>query len=1030
MDEKGTIFGPGETEGSSGRPSSPSSPQRDVRELGEGVRLVRLGDLHFSADQFSNAQTYYERALALLDSTEEFDYLTQTELKIAECLRRRGQLDNALVAIRRAQESLGASPDPVLEGKIWAREAQICVVRGDYQGSLRLGLQAYERLRSSNEHEELAVLEHTLGRAYNRLGEVEKAQEAFKSALYSFRRIGHREGVARCLNNLGLLLKNTPRWNEAKDAFSRALTISEELGHYARVGFCSLNLAILETKIGEWAQAQTHINRAFTIAKDINNLAFLTKVHLAAGWLRHRLGQAAQAEYHFGEALTLATQHAFHRERLLAIEFQSDLHLERSSIKEAGDLLVPALADARKLAPRGDMVAELAHRLAHVEVERGNLRDAYSLAWESISISHHLEYMPDMGAGMGVLAQVLEQSGVLESAGRIYAAAVEILENGPDILERTILQVRYAKFIIRSVRLFGASDEGQELHRAWRLLDAAFRAMEKMDLSPKSVELMAEIASLEGDAGRLAGALEKLSRAYQAAERIGRVELVESLEKIRTRLEEQSAEDALLDAPELRAAEEWNLVWMGSSGSERISRVLEFALGHIRSDRGFLAFYDHGKPMVENVSGLPRRTAEQISQRIWEYIRPEAGRHLCLATDLTHDPRFVQYAGSHFADVRSLVALRLDIAGQHQGLLYLDRGLKNLRGSYGDSDVRLLSLVGSLASMALADRVRQRETANDRENHFFTDFITRDPKLRRSLKLLERIQSSDVTILLMGETGTGKGLLARCIHDANPTRRDGPFLQVNCAALPETLLESELFGFVKGAFTGATQSRKGLFEEAEGGTLFLDEVDKTSPTLQAKLLHVLDQREIRPVGSNKWSKVNARVLCATNAQLRESIEKGEFLEDLYYRMNDFIVTIPPLRDRREDIPLLVEHFFQRSVAEMHRAPRGISRKLLRLFMDAPWRGNVRELEKMVKRLVVLAEDGAVIAPDLLPADFINEPVELSGEGLKGELSRLERRVIEGCLREVDWNRSEAARRLKISYPNLLKKIKIYKIRKG
>jgi transcriptional regulator with PAS, ATPase and Fis domain len=469
---------------------------------------------------------------------------------------------------------------------------------------------------------------------------------------------------------------------------------------------------------------------------------------------------------------------------------------------------------------------------------------------------------------------------------------------------------------------------------------------------------------------------------------------------------------------------------MGASGSERIGRVLDFALGHIRSDRGFLALFDKGKPKIENSSGLPRRSAEQIAGRIWEYVKPDAGRHLCLATDLTHDPRFVQYAGSLYADVRSLVALRLDIAGRHHGLLYLDRGLKNLRGAYGDPDVRLLSLVGSLASMALADRVRQREKAEERDEHFFSDFITRDPALRRSLKLLERIQASDATILLTGETGTGKGLLARCIHNANPLRSDGPFLQVNCAALPETLLESELFGFVKGAFTGASQSRRGLFEEAEGGTLFLDEVDKTSPTLQAKLLHVLDQREVRPVGSNKWTKVDARVLCATNAQLREAIERGEFLEDLYYRMNDFIVNIPPLRDRREDIPLLVEHFFQRSVTEMGRSPRGISRKVLRLFMDAPWRGNVRELEKMVKRLVVLAEDGTVISPDLLPGDFVKEPVELSGDGLKGELARLERRVIESCLKEVDWNRSEAARRLKISYPNLLKKIKTYKIRKS
>ncbi|MBD3334145.1 MAG: tetratricopeptide repeat protein, partial [Candidatus Eisenbacteria bacterium] len=996
--------------------------------LREGVRLLRLGDLHFSADQFSTAQGYYERALTRLDQGEETPLVAQIEMKVAECLRRRGQLDEALRVLKRAREALGETPDGVLEGVIWAREAQIHVVRGDYAGALRLGLQAYERLRPSDENEELAVLEHTLGRAYNRMGELDRARESFESALHSFRRIGHREGISRCLNNLGLLLKNTSRWAEARQSFTRALTISEELGHYARVGFCSLNLAILETKLGEWTEAQNHIQRALGIAKDVGNAAFLTKVHLAAGRLRQRLGQFAQAEHHFEEALRLATEHAFHRERLLAAEFRSDLLAARGEWQEAHRLLAASLDEARKIAPRGDLVGELTHRLARVELARGSLRAAYALAWESVAICRRLEYLPDAGAGLAVLAGILEANGAVDAAGRAYAQAVAMLDQGPDVVERTELRIRAARFILRSVELFGNEGNELDVRRAWHYLDAAARILEGMSLSPRTIESMSEIAALEGEAGRLSNALERLSWAYEAAERLGRTDLLESLDAIRSRLEEQSAEDALHDAPELRAAEEWNLVWMGSRGPERLGRVLEFARTHIRSDRAFLALWRKGQPRIESTVGLPRKGAEKIARLINGGLPATESKKLVLATDLEHDPRFLEHAADLFAETRSLVALRIDLLDECQGLLYLDRSQHNLRGAYDESDVRLVSLVGSLASMALTDVLRERARDDEHGEGPFRGFLTKNPELKRSLDLLERIHASDVTILLLGETGTGKGLLARCIHDAHPHRSRGPFLQVNCAALPESLLESELFGFVRGAFTGANQNRRGLFQEATGGTLFLDEIDKTSPTLQAKLLHVLDQQEIRPVGSNTWTKVDARVLCASNASLSDLIQKGEFLEDLYYRMNDFVVTIPPLRERREDIPLLVEHFFGRAVQELGRTPRGISRKVLRLFMDAPWRGNVRELEKMIRRLVVLAEDGALVTPDLLPSEFAHEPLDLSFEGLKGEVARVERRIIEACLRETKWNRSEAARRLKISYPNLLKKIKVYRIK--
>jgi transcriptional regulator with PAS, ATPase and Fis domain len=303
--------------------------------------------------------------------------------------------------------------------------------------------------------------------------------------------------------------------------------------------------------------------------------------------------------------------------------------------------------------------------------------------------------------------------------------------------------------------------------------------------------------------------------------------------------------------------------------------------------------------------------------------------------------------------------------------------------------------------------------------------VTRSKEMQEILALLAKVGDSTASILLMGETGTGKGLLAQSIHEMS-ARRDKRFVAVNCAALPDTLLESELFGYVAGAFTGAVRDKEGLFKEAEGGTIFLDEVEKIS---EAKLLHVLDQGEIRPVGATRSFQVNARVIAATNADLRERIKAGRFLEDLYYRMNDIAVTVPPLRDRREDIPPLVEHFLGFYARQMDKPAPALSPAVQRALLHHEWRGNVRELEKTVKRLVVLAEPDVAVGVEQLPDD-VREHAEDSrvdagdGYNVRVHVERLERRLIRDALEQHLWNKTQAAKALGLSYPTLLSKIRL------
>jgi transcriptional regulator with PAS, ATPase and Fis domain len=306
--------------------------------------------------------------------------------------------------------------------------------------------------------------------------------------------------------------------------------------------------------------------------------------------------------------------------------------------------------------------------------------------------------------------------------------------------------------------------------------------------------------------------------------------------------------------------------------------------------------------------------------------------------------------------------------------------------------------------------------------------VTQSREMAGILKLISKVGSSSATVLLMGETGTGKGLLAHVVHDVS-NRRDGPLVQVNCAGIPEQLLESELFGHVRGAFTGAIRDKTGLFQEADGGTIFLDEIEKIPETVQAKLLHVLDRSEIRPVGATRFSHVDARVICATGCDLRERIKDGKFLEDLYYRLNDITIRVPALRERREDIPLLAQHFLETYARQMGKPVTGFSSALMRVFLDHEWRGNVRELEKTVKRLVVLADDGEILEADLLPAEMSEglkpAPPRTNGRTLRTSVSDLERNMIREALERHGWNKARAARELGLSYPTLLAKVRTF-----
>jgi transcriptional regulator with PAS, ATPase and Fis domain len=285
-------------------------------------------------------------------------------------------------------------------------------------------------------------------------------------------------------------------------------------------------------------------------------------------------------------------------------------------------------------------------------------------------------------------------------------------------------------------------------------------------------------------------------------------------------------------------------------------------------------------------------------------------------------------------------------------------------------------------------------------------------------------------ILILGESGTGKELIARAIH-YNSVRGRGPFITLNCAAVPGALLESELFGYVRGAFTDAKKDRRGLFQEASGGTLFLDEITEIAVNLQAKLLRVIEEKEVRPLGANKNEKVDARIISATNRDLEQRVEEGTFRQDLYYRLNVIRIELPPLRERREDIPLLVDHFIQKFAGQAKHQITGIDADALEALMIYRWPGNVRELEHTLERAILMGGKSTIGVDDLpqtIIAAAAQNDTPLERALAKGyTLHQLEREYIEQVMETTKGNKTEAARILGVDRTTLYRKLEEYKV---
>jgi Nif-specific regulatory protein len=967
-------------------------------------RVERVSLLHrivqaFRAAHFwEGSEAAARRLLAEAGEEEEFAPLARdTLVTLYAACARLSRNDEAERLAERIEILLQAHPDAAVEARFWRDRATHLGNEGRTEESLTL---------------------------------IRRASELYLQA-------GLKPEAALCLSNLGgyLIAARSPA--EAEPAFREALSLLSESGD-PRLGFPVGFLGMTAALRGSWEEslrltreAQLHYRRAGTIGILPGNYTW-------EGAGLQGAGQLDEALTAYEEAIRLSQREGQANARLKAHEFLGNLHRLLGSLERARQLHEQGVRLARRLgAPL--QLSFLAAALAEDLIAAGDPAAARPLVEEAMRRADEQGYRrAKLRAGIA-LARLRLEEGDAEGCRETLAFCRE--RSRPEFEHQECARIEALDGRLR-LALGEREEAAAALARGLEHARAGSLWWEEAALLALRIDAgLTDPASDEGK--RLCGILDTVA---------GKIadptvaDLVRSAASWRAAAERAAAAGICPPAPEihlpqrqaLRTLAEMGRVLQTVEDPRRLaSTLLESARSLVGADRALLVLTgaDGGGARAAASSDLG---AESEPEAL-EFSRAALARGLekpLLVLDAPGDPDLRGSLSIERFDIRSIACLPLRVAGALVGAIYLDSRGRALEA--GPDHLRFLEAFAHQAAAAL-DSARALETLRSererlrgraRERYRFHSLLGRSPSMQQVYDLLEPFSKSDLPVLITGESGTGKELVARALHWNGP-RRDGPFVAESCAAIPETLLESELFGHVRGAFTGAERDRRGVFAEASGGTLFLDEIGEMAPSLQAKLLRAVQEKEIRPLGAARAQKIDARIVAATHRDLAAAVRDGSFREDLLYRLRVLTLRLPPLRERLEDLPLLARHFLSEHRREHARGPADFSPEVLERLGRYAWPGNVRELRGEVLKLAMVAIGERVEKRDLEghPELFgsILRPARRAARPTAGTLRDLERRQVERALEEAQGDKDRAARLLGLSRATLYRKLKRYRI---
>jgi transcriptional regulator with GAF, ATPase, and Fis domain len=1007
-------------EGESRAPDAVYSPAEEV------------GDMHFSSENFTTAIEYFHKAL---ESTENFADQDKFRilLKICDCHRLKGNYDLAEEAVDAAGELAEKSASEAILAKVEYRRAYLLLTRGRYDDALRSSFNAYRKLKNSDEHQDVASVQNLIAHCYLRLGLMGEAEEFFQDALSSFRRIEDRVGIAYALNNLGLVHKNACRWNRALASLSKSLEIAKALGLAQHIIRVQLNLGVVYAKLRRFPEAITSFGTAAATAERFGDRVRLTKALNIQGRTYVQAGDTAKAEKLILRAQTLATEVGYVRESALADENLGEMMMARRKYREAVANLSNALKLARKIAPEGDIAAECLRRLAEAKYHMNRPQAALEHIEEGLEVARKCGEFYELG-------YFYRTRGLCHSRLGNAEAAVKDVEKSIETFQRYGNPFEKAHSLRVLGRLFARRGDEAHLLKARNVLSESVVEFGKLDEGREQIFSYAVLATVDIRLGNMDDALLSVYEAHRLVEEEHDQKFRKALLALRNKIERHMSRATTNVIDQFSVLGD---IQSGARSREQLVKglgsTLKLILERLSAHAGFVAIPSaSGKNLqVATRDSMPRAEAQAILAWYSKSNRKDKSfRSGMLVTDVQNRPDVAALRDKLDDATGTLLVQALGFEGEDLGVLCVRQQFDSARPPMGQDALDFVGAYSSLISLSVYEIVRSERRSQTRTKSTskgFQSIVTENEEMIKLLNLSERVAHSDATVLLQGETGTGKGLIAYAVHLLSD-RRDRKFVHVNCAALPEQLLESELFGHVRGAFTGAFADKEGLLLEAHGGTVFLDEIGKTSLAMQGKLLQFLDTGKVRKVGSNELKPVNVRVVCASKSNLLQKCEEGSFLEDFFYRINDFPLTVPPLRDRPEDIELLMHHYVDKYSREMGKNVDGVADEFLEKLLAYRWPGNVRELEKVIKRALIMADEDDKLslhhlAPEVADPSEAADVSEAADERLtlKQRIEQIEQAEILEALKRNAWNKSQAAIHLGISYPNLLSKIKRYNI---
>ena len=889
-----------------------------------------------------------------------------------------------------------------------------------------------------------------------------KAEDEFNEAEKLYTRVNNTEGLAAIYNNIGVLAYHQREMKKAEMLYLKSLKSEKERFNLSGISTSQCNLGSLYEDRGDNKKSIHSLNEALEIQKLLNNKFNTISIYINIGVSYMDNGKYEKAEEAFNNSLEIAVEFNMYKNVIMTLNNLGALFFLSGNFRKAIDYYEQAIKKSKDSNFSEGLIKSY-NNVGELFEKRGE----FNLAYEYYSRS--LELLPSITDELmkaelyGNLGSVLTSLHKFKEA---YAYLVESydffksLNAKNKIIEGALNQASYfietrnyesANYYLDSAQKFAEEIDNDfylgkcsylcsilEKDDHKKALDLLRDAIEYFVKSNSNIELVKanyDFASLLLEEEDWEQALQILNDNIKLIKGLGAIKILERNEilikkvtkKYSAELKESKFQETLLNKFYEITQELNEITDFDSVIDTALDKLIDFA----DAEGGIFTLYNN--KMVKDS---------------WEYVilkRITAGdddlsKLMNLIDETYNEGSLKNYKQPHFApEYNNIILFPLIVRNDKKGVICLF----TKHGSHYFTE-RMVNLISALCNqiVVIVENISYENIQKSHESirkelassSTFANIIGKSKKIQEIFRMIEKIKNTPTSILLEGASGTGKELIARAIH-YNGNRRNKKFVAQYCGALPETLLESELFGHVKGSFTGATHDKKGLFEVADGGTFFLDEIADISLSTQVKLLRFLQEGEIKRVGSTQVHKVDVRVICATNVSLKERVDSGEFRLDLFYRLNVIKVDVPSLQERKSDIPLLAVHFMDKYCQKIDKKINGITEEAMKYLMNYSWPGNIRQLENEIERAITLSEVDSSIKPSDLSEEIYHykqhtETVHLlENNSMKDAVEKLEKAMILKALEKYDDNQTKTAKALSLSRQGLIKKMQRYGIRK-